>query len=220
VGLALTTLPGVRQLGVSLLAAGGAAGIILGLALQPILSNLMAGVQIAFTQPIRIDDAVTLEGQFGHVEEINATYVVVRLWDLRRLVVPLKYFLEKPFENWTRESSELIGEVLLTVDYRLPIATLRDHLMHTLDASPLWDRKVGKLQVTEANENAMVLRCLVSARNARELGDLRLEIREEMIRYLQANFFDALHRVGVEYTQAGPPAPSPGSDGAKDRHVQ
>lgn len=213
VGLALMTLPGVRQLGVSLLAAGGAAGIIVGLALQPILSNLMAGVQIAFTQPIRIDDAVKVEGQFGHVEEISSTYVVIKLWDLRRLVVPLKYFLEKPFENWTRDSSELIGEVKLTLDYRLPIGALRRQLMSILEVSRAWDRRIGKLQVTDASENVMVVRCLVSARNARDLVELRFEVREKMIEYLQANFFDALHRVGVEFPpaeregQVSPPPP-------------
>ncbi|MDB5452083.1 MAG: Small-conductance mechanosensitive channel [Caulobacteraceae bacterium] len=206
--MALMTVPGVRQIGVSLLAAGGAAGIIVGLALQPILSNLMAGFQIAFAQPIRIDDAVVVEGQFGHVEEINATYVVIRLWDLRRLVVPLKTFLEKPFENWTRESSDLLGEVLLSVDYRVPIAALRDQLQAILMASSAWDRKTGKLQVKDSMESFMVIRCLVSASNAPALNDLRFEVRERMIDFLQQEFPQALPRKGIEFAAAAEPGPA------------
>lgn len=207
VGVALVAVPGVRQLGVSLLAAGGAAGIIVGLALQPILSNMMAGVQIAFAQPIRIDDAVKVEGQFGHVEEITGTYVVIKLWDLRRLVVPLKYFLEKPFENWTRQTSELIGEVELQVDYRVPIAALREELVRILGASDVWDKRVGKLQVTGALENTMVVRALLSAANAGQLADLRFSVREQMITFLQQAYPDALPRKGVEFASAAPDDP-------------
>jgi small-conductance mechanosensitive channel len=210
VGVALVAVPGVRQLGVSLLAAGGAAGIIVGLALQPILSNMMAGVQIAFAQPIRIDDAVKVEGQFGHVEEITGTYVVIKLWDLRRLVVPLKYFLEKPFENWTRQTSELIGEVELMVDYRVPVATLREELERILAASQVWDQRVGKLQVTASGENVMTVRALVSAPSASQLADLRFDVRERMITFLQGSFPDALPRKGVEFhTEAAPVAEAP-----------
>ncbi|WP_091740339.1 mechanosensitive ion channel family protein [Phenylobacterium immobile] len=205
-GVALVAVPGVRQLGVSLLAAGGAAGIIVGLALQPILSNMMAGVQIAFTQPIRIDDAVKVEGQFGHVEEITSAYVVIKLWDLRRLVVPLKYFLEKPFENWTRQTSELIGEVELMVDYRVPVAELREELARILGASQVWDKRIGKLQVTAAGENVMTVRALVSAANASQLADLRFDVREKMITFLQDTIPDALPRKGVEF-HAAPPEP-------------
>jgi small-conductance mechanosensitive channel len=214
VATALMTLPGVKQLGVSLLAAGGAAGLIVGLALQPILSNLMAGVQLAFTQPIRLDDAVKVEGQVGHVEEITGTYVVIRLWDRRRLVVPLKYFFEKPFENWTRESAALSGEVLLQVDYRVPIPELRAELMRVLEATPAWDRRVGKLQAYDSLESVMVVRCLVSARNAQALADLRFEVREAMIGFLQARFPEALPRKGVEF--AAPPEP-PGEESAGQR---
>jgi small-conductance mechanosensitive channel len=208
-GVALTAVPGVRQLGVSLLAAGGAAGIIVGLALQPILSNMMAGVQIAFAQPIRIDDAVKVEGQFGHVEEITGTYVVIKLWDLRRLVVPLKYFLEKPFENWTRQTSDLIGEVELMVDYRVPVAALRDELLRILGASNVWDQRVGKLQVTAAGENVMTVRALVSAGNASQLADLRFDVREQMITFLQDTLPDALPRKGVEFHTEPSPEPPP-----------
>lgn len=217
IGAALVAVPGVRQLGVSLLAAGGAAGIIVGLALQPILSNMMAGVQIAFAQPIRIGDAVKVENQFGHVEEITGAYVIIRLWDLRRLVVPLKYFLEKPFENWTRQTSDLIGEVELQVDYRVPIAALREELMRILEASPVWDRRVGKLQAVNSLENVMVLRALVSAEDASRLADLRFDVRERMITYLQRHFPEALPRKGPEFhseggTQAETQGPAPSDD--------
>jgi small-conductance mechanosensitive channel len=199
-GVALMTIPTVRQLGVSLLAAGGAAGIIVGLALQPVLSNLIAGVQIALTQPIRIDDGVFIQNEYGRVEEINATYVVVRLWDDRRLIVPLKYFLDQPFQNWSRESAERRGTVTLLVDYRLPIAPLRAKFEEIVRASPLWDRKVAKLQVTDLRENVVELRGLVSAATPDQLFDLRCDVREQMIDYLRSEFPEALHRVGVEFS--------------------
>lgn len=212
---ALMTVPGVRQLGVSLLAAGGAAGIIVGLALQPVLSNLMAGIQIALTQPIRIDDAVLIDGEFGNVEEINSTYVVVRLWDLRRLVVPLKFFLDQPFQNWTKESSELLGTVLLYVDYSVEVEPLRRKFEAIVKASPLWDGKVAKVQVTDARERTMEVRCLVSARNSGELFDLRVEVREKMIGYLQSEAPDALPRDRIEVY-----APEAARSGAPDRPGQ
>jgi small-conductance mechanosensitive channel len=199
-GLALMTIPAVRQLGVSLLAAGGAAGIIVGLALQPVLSNLIAGVQIALTQPIRIDDAVFIQNEYGRVEEINATYVVLRLWDERRMVVPLKYFLEQPFQNWTRESAARVGSVILLIDYRLPIAPLRARFEKIVRGSSLWDHKVVKLQVTDAKENVVELRGLVSAATPDILFELRCHVREEMLAYLRAEFPDALHRLGIEFS--------------------
>jgi small-conductance mechanosensitive channel len=193
-GVALMTIPMVRQVGVSLLAAGGAAGIIVGFALQPLLSNLVAGVQIALTQPIRIDDAVVVEGEWGRIEEITGAYVVIRLWDLRRLIVPLKYFMEKPFQNWTRQTSDLIGAVLLYVDYSTPVDAVRARLKEILEASPLWDRKVMALQVTDARERTMELRCLAGARNSGEAFDLRCEVREKLIAFLQAEYPHALPR--------------------------
>lgn len=198
--LALMTIPAVRQLGVSLLAAGGAAGIIVGLALQPVLSNLIAGVQIALTQPIRIDDGVFIQNEFGHVEEINATYVVIRLWDERRLIVPLKYFLDQPFQNWTRASAERQGGVTWLVDYRLPIAPIRAKFEEIVRASKLWDGKVARLQATDAKENVVELRGLVSAATPDILFDLRCEVREKLIDWLREEFPEALHRLGVEFT--------------------
>lgn len=192
--LALMTIPAVRQLGVSLLAAGGAAGIIVGLALQPVLSNLMAGVQIALTQPIRIDDAVIVEGEWGNVEEITSTYVVIRIWDLRRLIVPLKYFMDKPFQNWTRQSSKLMGTAMFYVDFRTPVAEVRAELEKIVKASPKWDKDVVVLQVTDIRDRVMELRCLMSAANSGNLFDLRCEVREKLMAWLQAEMPEALPR--------------------------
>lgn len=217
---ALMTIPGVRQLGVSLLAAGGAAGIIVGLALQPVLSNLMAGFQIALSQPIRIDDAVVVEGEWGVVEEITSAFVVIRIWDKRRLVVPLKYFLENPFQNWTRTTADLIGVVLLYLDYSTPLGPLRAKLREVAERSPLWDRNVIALQVTDVRERTMEVRCLVGARNSGQTFDLRCEVREKLIEFLQAEHPHALPRQRLELQpdQGGrwpPPSRSVGS-GAPD----
>lgn len=199
-GMALMTIPAVRQLGVSLLAAGGAAGIIVGLALQPVLSNLLAGVQIALTQPIRIDDGVFIQNEYGRVEEISATYVVVRLWDDRRLIVPLKYFLEQPFQNWTRESAERCGGITFLIDYRVPMPPVRARFEEIVRASSLWDGKVAKLQVTDARENVVEVRGLVSAATPDRLFDLRCEVRENLLDWLRVAFPDAMHRIGVEFS--------------------
>lgn len=201
--MALMTISQVRQWGVSLLAAGGAAGIFLGLALQPLLSNLMAGVQIATTQPIRLDDQVLVENEVGNIEEITATYVVVRLWDERRMVLPLTYFLQKPFQNWTRETAQMMGTVMLYLDYTTPVDALRAKLTEVLEASPLWDRRVNALQVTDAKERTMEIRCLMSAGSSGQLFDLRCNVREALIAWLQANVPDALPR---ERLQLGPQA--------------
>lgn len=186
IALALMTINQVRQWGVSLLAAGGAAGIIVGLALQPLLTNLLAGLQIAATQPIRLDDQIVVENEVGNVEEINSTYVVVKLWDERRMVLPLTYFLQKPFQNWTRETAAQTGAVMLFVAYDTPIEPLRQRLTEVLKASPLWDGRIDILQVTEARENFVEVRCLMSASTAGRLFDLRCAVREAMIRGLRA----------------------------------
>jgi len=194
VGLALMTIPGVRQWGVSLLAAGGAASLIVGLALQPLLTNLIAGIQIAITQPIRIDDAVIVEKEWGNVEEINATYVVVRLWDWRRMVLPLSYFIQTPFQNWTRESAALIGTAMLYVDHAAPIDRLRAKLEEIAKGSKLWDGKVVNLAVTDVTAQVLEVRCLVSARNAGVTFDLRCEVREKMMAFLRDELPEALPR--------------------------
>ena len=191
---ALMTFEAVRQYGISLLASAGAAGLVIGLALQPVLKNVFAGIQLAMTQPIRIDDAVLVENEWGNIEEITSTYVVVRLWDWRRLVLPLSYFIEQPFQNWTREGSALIGSVFLYLDHTAPVAEMRRKLDETARASPLWDGQVAVLQVTDFREQVMEVRMLVSARNSGRAFDLRCEVRETMIAWLQQAHPHALPR--------------------------
>src|SRR6185312_8041962 len=188
----LLTFPSVRSIGASLLASAGLAGLVLGMAMKPTLSSLIAGVQIALTQPIRMEDAVIVEGEWGWIEEITSTYVVVRLWDWRRMVLPLSYFLEKPFQNWTRETTSLIGSVFLHVDYSVPVEAVRQALTDIASASSLWDGRVVKLQVSDAKEWGLELRALVSARNAPETWDLRCEVREKLVGFLQREHPEAL----------------------------
>ncbi|MEW6264179.1 MAG: mechanosensitive ion channel domain-containing protein [Thermodesulfobacteriota bacterium] len=182
---ALMVFDRVRQLGTSILASAGIAGIIVGLAAQKTIANLLAGLQLAITQPIRLDDVVVIEGEFGRVEEITMTYVVIRLWNLRRLIVPLAQFIEKPFQNWTRISPEVIGSVFLCADYSINVETLRGKLRSFLAETPLWDGKVWGLQVTNATDKGLEIRALMSAKDAGSLWDLRCHIRERMIVYLQ-----------------------------------
>ena len=198
VSAALMTFNSVKQYGLSLFASAGAAGIIVGLAARPFLSNLIAGVQIALTQPIRIEDAVIVENEWGWIEDIGSTYVVIRLWDWRRMVVPLSYFIEKPFQNWTREAASLIGSVMLYVDYRTDVSKIRKRLEEIARQSRLWDGAVVNLQVTDANSTTMELRALVSARNASETWDLRCEVREKLISFLQDDMPEALPRQRAE----------------------
>jgi small-conductance mechanosensitive channel len=204
VGAALMTFESVRQYGVSLLASAGVAGLAAGLAARPMLSNLIAGVQLAVTQPIRIDDAVIIENESGSIEEITSTYVVVRLWDWRRLIVPLTYFIEKPFQNWTREGSELIGSVMLYLDYSAPIAQIRDKAAELAEQSKLWNKKVFAVQVTDAKENTIELRILVSANSAPATFDLRCEIREKLLDFLTREHPQALPRRRQEVIEAQP----------------
>jgi small-conductance mechanosensitive channel len=198
VGAMLMTVPAVRQYGISLLTSAGVAGIVAGLAARPVLSNLFAGVQIAITQPIRLEDAVIVEGEYGNVEEIASTYVVVRLWDLRRMIVPLTYFIEKPFQNWTRETSTLIGSVLIYLDYRAPVDAIRAEAERIVKASPKWDGRVFNVAVTDFKSDSMLVRISASAGNAGRTFDLRCEIREKLIGWLQREHGDALPRVRSE----------------------
>ncbi len=195
---ALTAIPWARQIGVSLFASAGIAGIALGIAAQPVLSNLIAGLQIAFTQPIRLDDAVVVENEWGWIEEIGMFHVVIRLWDLRRLVVPLRYFIEQPFQNWTRRSASIIGTVFWSLDYRAPMDEMRKKLDEIVASTPLWDGEVCVLQVTEAERNTIQVRALASAKTSPEAWDLRCLIREEMIVWLQENAPEALPHVRAE----------------------
>lgn len=194
-GSMLMTFPNVRQIGASLLASAGLAGIVAGLAARPVLGNLIAGLQIALAQPIRVDDVLIVEGEWGRVEEITGTYVVVRIWDDRRLIVPLEYFIQNPFQNWTRRTSDLIGSVFLWVDYRMPVQPLREQLKRILEDAPEWDGRVCVLQVTDFSEKSMQLRALVSTRDAGRGWDLRCKVREQLIAYMQDNYAEWLPQV-------------------------
>jgi small-conductance mechanosensitive channel len=193
VGFALMTFDSVRQFGVSLFASAGVAGVVFGLAAQPVLSNLIAGVQIAVTQPIRLEDAVTVQNEYGWIEEINATYVVIRLWDLRRLIVPLNFFIQQPFYNWTRHAAANMGSVLLYVDYTAPVERIREQAI-----SVVADSKVGgtvvNVQVTNTSAQAIEIRVLLKANNASNTADLCAEVREKLIGFLQREHPSALPR--------------------------
>lgn len=208
-GFLLMTIPVVRTVGLSLFASAGVAGIVVGLAARPTIANLIAGMQIAVTQPIRIDDQVIVESEFGTIEEITATYIVVRLWDERRMVVPLSTFLEKPFQNWTRESTRILGTVMLYLDYGVPLGELRTALQEILKHTPLWDGCVWNLQVTDLKERCMEVRVLVSARDAGAAFDLRCYVREEMVRLISERWPDALPRLRVSLPPEDPPAHRP-----------
>lgn len=194
VGLALMTFDAVRQYGVTLFASAGVAGIVAGLAARPVLTNFLAGIQLAVAQPIRIDDAVIVENKSGNIEEITFSYVVVRLWDLRRMVVPLSYFIEKPFQNWTRTGGELIGSVFFYVDHTAPVDVIRKKLAEVVAQSKLWNGKVVSLQVSDCKDTTIELRALVSANNASATWDLRCEVREKLIDFLRREYPSALPR--------------------------
>lgn len=196
--LILMTFSQVRQLGTSILASAGIAGVIIGFAAQKSLSTFVAGLQIALAQPIRIDDVVIVEGEWGRIEEITLTYVVVKIWDLRRLVLPMNYFIDRPFQNWTRVSAELLGTVYLYLDYRVPVQVIRDKLNEFLEESDYWDHEVSGVQVTNCTERSMEVRALMSAANAPATWNLRCEIREKLVAFLQESYPDALPRVRAE----------------------
>ena len=197
-GMALMTLPLLRQIGTSLLASAGVAGLVVGFAAKPVLGNLLAGLQLAISQPLRLDDVVIVENEWGQIEEITGTYVVVRIWDQRRLIVPLQWFIEHPFQNWTRSSSELLGVVNLWVDFRLPLESLRVEAQRLCRSFTEWDGRVCVVQVTETNERAMQVRILVSAPDAPRTFDLRCKMREGLLDFIQAQHPDCLPRIRGE----------------------
>jgi small-conductance mechanosensitive channel len=215
-GAVLTSFGEVKQFGVSMLASAGLAGIIVGFAAQQTLRTVFAGIQIALAQPIRLEDEVIVEEQWGWIEEINLTYVVVRVWDQRRLVVPITYFIDKPFQNWTRTTAELLGTVLLYADYLVPVQDIRDELERVLSLSPLWNRKVWALQVTDTKERTVELRALMSANDASSMWDLRCFVREKLLDFLQRRFPGSLPRTRVEWENA----PQTANDAAKRDHLQ
>ena len=194
----LMTFPSIRHIGESLFASAGLAAVVAGLAARTMLSNLLAGVQIALTQPIRLDDVVIVEGEWGWIEEITTTFVVVRVWDLRRLVLPISYFIEKPFQNWTRNSADLLGTVFLYADYTVPVDEMRQELYRILQSTDLWDRKVWNLQVTNATERTLELRALMSATDSSRGWDLRCHVRERLVRFLQDNYPESLPRTRAD----------------------
>jgi small-conductance mechanosensitive channel len=198
----LMTFPSVRHIGASVLASAGLAGLVAGMAARPTLSSLIAGIQVAITQPIRIDDAVIVENEWGWIEEIETTYVVVRLWDLRRMILPLTYFIEKPFQNWTRTTSDLLGWCMLYADYSLPVEELRQELHRVLTETKLWDGKVWALQVTDLTEKTMQVRALMSASSASIVFDLRCYVREQLIQFLQKKYPQCLPRAREEQLPA------------------
>ncbi len=199
----LLTIPEVRALGTGLLASAGLISIVAGLAVQSSLSNVFAGVQLAFTDAIRIDDVVVVEGLWGRIEEITMTYVVVRVWDERMLILPSTYFTSTPFENWTRNSPKIMGSVELDLDWHTPVAELRVHLDGVLAATPLWDGRTGKLEVTDAVDGRIRVRVVVSADDSGALWDLRCLVRESMMAFLQHSHSSSLPRQRWEMIDAG-----------------
>jgi small-conductance mechanosensitive channel len=212
IGFALMSFDSVRQFGVSLFASAGVAGVVFGLAAQPVLSNLIAGVQLAVTQPIRLEDAVTVQNEYGWIEEINATYVVIRLWDLRRLIVPLNFFIQQPFYNWTRRAAANLGSVLLYLDYTAPVDRIREKAGVVVAESKIGGMLIN-VQVTNTSAQAMEVRVLLKANNASNTADLCAEVREKLIAFLQRECPDVLPRQRNEIIEApgrkmGEPTPA------------
>lgn len=184
----LLSFNNLRKLGASLLAGVGVGGIIIGFAAQKSLGNLLAGFQLAFTQPLRIDDVLVVEGEWGRVEEITLTYVVLNIWDQRRLILPINYFIEKPFQNWTRNTADILGTVFLYLDYTVPLDPLRQEFKRLLEGNPLWDKRVNVMQITNAGERTIEVRALMSASSSGNAFDLRCDVREGLIKFIQENF--------------------------------
>lgn len=218
----LMTFPAIKHIGMSILASAGLASLVVGMAMKGTLSNLIAGVQIAFAQPFRLEDAVVVEGEWGWVEEITTMYVVVRIWDLRRLVLPLSYFLDHPFQNWTRTSADLLGYTYLYTDYSVPVDAVRGELRRICESSKLWGGKVCIVQVSDSDAHTMQLRALMDANNSSDAWDLRCLVREKLICFLQQNFPGSLPRYRGELAMTeGPqplemPGPGPASQHGRD----
>jgi small-conductance mechanosensitive channel len=197
-GVALMTFPQARVVGTSVLASAGFAGIIAGLAAQSVLRNIFAGLQLAFSDAVRLGDVVIVQNEWGRIEEITLSYVVVHVWDDRRLILPTSYFTETPFENWTRTDAALLGAVEFDVDWGLPVDAMREELRHCVEQTDLWDKRVSVLQVTEATGSAMRLRALVSAEDAPRLWDLRCYVREHLVNWVRLQHPSALPRLRTE----------------------
>ncbi|MCX6178090.1 MAG: mechanosensitive ion channel [Chlorobiales bacterium] len=201
----LMTFDTVRQVGLSILASAGIAGVILGFAAQKSLTTLIAGIQIAITQPISIGDVVVVEKEWGRIEDITLTYVVVQLWDQRRLIVPITWFIDRPFQNWSRTSSELLGTVFLYMDYDIQPETLRHELERIVTSTPLWDQRIAKMHVTNTSEKSVEMRALVSAANSSDLWELRCLVREQLIEFIRTSYPGWLPKVTMEMEQMRTP---------------
>jgi small-conductance mechanosensitive channel len=206
IGMMAMTFPTIRAFGTTLLASAGVAGLVVGLASRPLFENLIAGIQLALTQPIRLNDVVVVENQWGRIEEIHSTYVIVRIWDLRRMIVPLTYFINTPFQNWTRRSANLMGEVYLNADWTLDVDALRREIPKIVERSPLWDHQFQNLQVTDVTDRSIQIRALVTARNSGDLFDLRCFVREAIVAYIRDHQPQALPRLRVEVPDGAFPA--------------
>ncbi|MFI6707934.1 mechanosensitive ion channel family protein [Nonomuraea sp. NPDC050478] len=214
-GAMLFTFPQVRALGAGLLASAGIAGAVVGIAAQPTLGNMLAGLQLAFSDALRLDDVVVVQEEWGRIEELTLTYVVVRLWDERRLVLPVSYFTQTPFENWTRHGSRVLAVVYLRVDWSVPVEKLREELYRYLQTNPLWDQKDWTLQVTDIQLNGLVeLRALMSAADSASAWDLKCDVREHLITYVRENHPEAMPRFRVESPETRAGVPWPGEPGS------
>ncbi|MBB4079237.1 small-conductance mechanosensitive channel [Lewinella aquimaris] len=204
VAFILLQFEAVRSIGTGLLTSAGVGGIIIGFAAQKSIANLLAGFQIAFTQPIRIDDALIVDGEFGRVEEITLTYVTLKLWDQRRLIVPLNNFIDNSFQNWTRSTTQLIGSVFMYVDYTFPVAKLREEAQRFVETQELWDKQVFGVAVTDNNADVMTIRILASAADSGQTFNLRCAIREHLIGWIQQTYPEHLPKTRLEMSPAEP----------------
>lgn len=200
-GFALMTFEEIREVGISIFASAGVAGIIIGFSAQKLIGTILAGIQIAIAQPIKLDDVVIVEGEWGRIEEITLTYVVVKIWDKRRLIVPTPHFIEKPFQNWTKTSSDILGTVFLYTDYNVPFDELRKELSRVLKNTELWDGEVDVLQVTDSKATYVEIRALMSAKDSPTAWDLRVHVREQLISYLQENYPQSIAKTRVMITE-------------------
>lgn len=198
ISISLLTFDQARTIGLSLLTSAGIFGIIVGFAAQKSIGLILAGIQIAITQPIRLDDVVIVEGEWGRIEEITLTYVVVKIWDERRLVLPITWFLEKPFQNWTRTNADIIGTIFLKVDYNFPVDSIRKALPEMLKGNKNWDERVLNVQVTDTNERSKEVRILLSSSNSSKNWDLRTEIREKLIDFINENYPDTFAKIRIK----------------------
>ncbi|CAM3408455.1 mechanosensitive ion channel family protein [Zobellia roscoffensis] len=193
-GIALMSFDSIREIGISVFASAGVAGIIIGFSAQKMIGTILAGIQIAIAQPIKLDDVVVVEGEWGRIEEITLTYVVVKIWDKRRLILPTTYFIDKPFQNWTKSSADILGTVFLYTDYSVPFDALRKELTQILKQTDLWDGEVNNIQVTDSKVNHIEIRALMSAKDSSTAWDLRVHVREKLITFLQQNYPQSLPR--------------------------